>query len=215
MLDLKDITFAYTDKIVLDHVDFHVDEGQFVGLIGLNGAGKSTLLKIIMRLKKPQKGKILDTFKRRSFVSQVTSTSDMLFPATVMEIVSLGLKWRPFSFLTKKDRQKIQAVLDTMGVGDLKNRSLNELSGGQQQRVRLAKALVNDPDLLILDEPTTGMDEDGRKDFLSLIERMHRERNMTIILVSHAKEELKNVDTLYRLKNGEIIKEIGDCPIHD
>lgn len=215
MIDLKDITFAYTDKIVLDHVNFHVDDGQFVGLIGLNGAGKSTLLKIIMRLKKPQKGTIIDTFKKRSFVSQVTSTSDMLFPATVKEIVSLGLKWKPFSFLTKNDEKKIRQILETMGVKDLENRSLNELSGGQQQRVRLAKALISNPDLLILDEPTTGMDEDGRKDFLSLIERMHTERNMTIILVSHAKEELRNVDSLYRLHNGAIIKEIGDCPIHD
>lgn len=215
MIQLKDITFAYTDKTVLDHVDFRVDDGQFVGLIGLNGAGKSTLLKIVMRLKKPQRGTIVDTFQRRSFVSQVTSTSDLLFPATVQEIVSLGLKWRPFSFLTKADKRKIQEALDAMGVGSFAKRSIGELSGGQQQRVRLAKALVGEPDLLILDEPTTGMDEDGRKEFLALIERMHRQRRMTIVLVSHAKEELREVDVLYRLRDGRIVREEGNCPIHE
>lgn len=215
MIDLKDITFAYTDKTILNNINLHINDGQFVGLIGLNGAGKSTLLKIILGINKPQAGKVTDTFKKKSFVSQLTGNSDFIFPATVTEVVSLGLKFKPFSFITKEDKHKIKDMLTTMGIDKYANSSTSELSGGQQQRVRLAKALISDPDLLILDEPTTGMDEDGRKEFLNLIEGMHTKRNMTIIIVSHALEELKNVDSLYRLHEGKIIKEEGDCPIHE
>lgn len=215
MLELRNVTFAYTSKIVLNDVNLKVDDGEFIGLIGLNGAGKSTLLKLILGINKPQKGEIINTFTKKSFVEQITPTSDKLFPANVEEIVSLGLGFKPFHFITKKDKQMISETLNLMGIEGCEKKSLGELSGGQQQRVRLTKALISNPDLLILDEPTTGMDEDGRRSFLELIERMHSERNMTIIIVSHAVEELKNVDHIYRLHDARIIKEGGDCPLHE
>lgn len=215
MLELRNVTFAYTSKIVLKDVNLKVDDGEFIGLIGLNGAGKSTLLKLMLGINKPQSGEIENTFKRRSFVEQVTPTSDKLFPATVEEIVSLGLGYKPLHFTTREDKKKISETLEAMGVKGCEKKSMGELSGGQQQRVRLAKAIVSNPELLILDEPTTGMDEDGRKAFLSMIEDMHKKNHMTIIIVSHALEELKSVDHIYRLHDAKIIREGGDCPIHE
>lgn len=215
MIELKDITFAYSDKAVLNNVNLTIEDGQYVGLIGQNGTGKSTLLKIILCLEKPQKGIVENTFRKRSFVSQVTTTTDYLFPATVFEIVALGVKWKPFGIIGKKDKERIHEALKMMGVDDQSKKSMGELSGGQQQRVRIAKALVENPDLLVLDEPTAGMDEAGKKEFMEIIEKMHEENKLTIVMVSHDRCELKDVDLIYGVRDGKIVEEKGNCPIHD
>lgn len=205
MIELNNISFSYGSKNdVLKEVSLKVNDGEFIGLIGNNGAGKTTLLKIMMNLLKPIDGEVKDTFARRSFLSQVTNTNDMFFPATVKEVVSLGLKYKPFSFMTPSDWKKVDDSLQIMGVLDLKNRSMNELSGGQQQRVRLAKALVSNPELLVLDEPTAGMDTISREMFLNEVNKLNKECKVTIVLVTHFASDLKDTDRIYELINGRI-----------
>ena len=185
MIDLKDITFAYTDKTILNNINLHINDGQFVGLIGLNGAGKSTLLKIILGINKPQAGKVTDTFKKKSFVSQLTGNSDFIFPATVTEVVSLGLKFKPFSFITKEDKHKIKDMLTTMGIDKYANSSISELSGGQQQRVLIARALCATESLLILDEPVTGLDPAVTRELYEILEKLNKKEHTAIVMVTH------------------------------
>ncbi len=200
MIGIEHVYFGYEGtKYVLRDINMTIENGQFVGIIGRNGAGKSTLLKIILHLLKPQSGVVYDDFKKSSFLSQVTGNLDLSFPASVKEIVSLGLKWKPFQFMNKADWEKAYEAMRTMGIYDLRNRAVSSLSGGQQQRVRLAKALVGQPDLLVLDEPTTGMDVSSRDAFLEEVNKLHRERGMTIVLVTHFYDDLSGSDEVYEL----------------
>ena len=204
MIELKDVRFAYGKNVILNDIDFKVENGEFVGLIGINGVGKTTLLRVILSLLKPQKGVVKDDFRRSSFISQVTVTGKNAFSAKVKEVVSLGLKYKPFSFMFRKDWDKVYDALDVMGVRDLAERQFNDLSGGQQQRVRLAKALVDNPDLLVMDEPTTGMDVNSRIAFFDEVKKLHLARHLTVILVTHFYEDLRFADKTYRLQDGKI-----------
>ena len=204
MIELKNVYFSYGKQTVLDNVSLHIANGQFVGLIGRNGAGKTTLLRIVLKLLRPQSGTIVDDFARRSFLSQVTGSGDLVFPATVKEVVSLGLKWKPFSFMGRKDWSKVEAALKLMRVDGLANRSIASLSGGEQQRVRLAKALISEPDILVMDEPTTGMDVGSRQAFLGEVTRLNKEFGKTILLVTHFYEDLDGADVVYQLAEGKV-----------
>lgn len=204
MLQVEDASFSYGENAVLERIDLRIDDGEFVGIVGRNGAGKTTLLKLITGLIKPQVGKVTNTFERSAFIAQVTGSNDLVFPATVGEVVSLGLKFRPFSFMRRSDWRRVDQALEIMGVSDLKNRSISSLSGGQQQRVRLAKALISDPDILVMDEPTTGMDAESRSEFLRQTARLHRELGKTIVLVTHFISDLDDADRILFLNDSRI-----------
>ena len=205
MISIENGIFSYGEKVVLDGVNLKIADGEFVGLIGRNGAGKTTLLKVLMGIVKLQSGRVVNTFKKSAFLSQVTGNLDMLFPATVKEVVSLGLKWKPCSFMRRADWQKVDAALAALDVLDLKDRSIGELSGGQQQRVRLAKALISDPDLLVMDEPTTGMDAESRQEFLQQTIMLNKKMGKTIILVSHFMSDMAGTDRIVYLSEGKIL----------
>lgn len=204
MIEIENLDFYYGKTKVLENINLSIPNGFFIGLIGTNGAGKSTLLKLMMGLLKPIKGKIKDDFKKKSYLSQVTSNNDLSFPSKVKEVVSLGLKNKPFSFMNKKDWQKVDEVLKIMNIFDLKNKSINELSGGQFQRVRLAQALISQPDLLVLDEPTAGMDKESRTLFLNELKDLNTKMNMSILIVTHYIEDLGSANLIYELNNNEI-----------
>ena len=207
MIRIEDAAYSYGDRNpVLQGVNMVVNDGEFLGLVGRNGAGKTTLLRIIMGLLKPTVGKVENIFQRSAFISQVTGSNDMVFPATVEEVVSLGLKYKPFAFMRKSDWAKVDRALEIMGVLDLKKKAIGDLSGGQQQRVRLAKALISDPDLLVMDEPTTGMDEESREEFLKETLRLNREYGKTVVLVTHFPEDLKGADRILKLTEGIIVE---------
>ena len=207
MIDLKDITFAYTDKTILNNINLHINDGQFVGLIGLNGAGKSTLLKIILGINKPQAGKVTDTFKKKSFVSQLTGNSDFIFPATVTEVVSLGLKFKPFSFITKEDKHKIKDMLTTMGIDKYANSSISELSGGQQQRVSIGRALINEPAFILADEPTGNLDSKTSREILDILKFTNQKYKQTILLVTHDEKIALKANRIITIGDGKIIKD--------
>ncbi|TVY11468.1 metal ABC transporter ATP-binding protein [Paenibacillus cremeus] len=195
IVSIDDIFFSYENKTVIDGLRFQVLERDFVGLIGSNGAGKTTLLKMIVGLLRPTRGEIrlfgqpigqFRDWERIGYVPQKNALNP-LFPATVREVVTSGLygKKNMFRRLTKAQLQKADDALYAMRIEDLADRKIGQLSGGQQQRVFLARALINNPELLILDEPTVGIDAETQAGFFRMIRHMHQHHHITFIMVSH------------------------------
>lgn len=196
LAELKDIDFYYGNRHVLEDVSIQLKKGSFVGLVGPNGSGKSTLIRILLGLLQPATGKVelfgenLKQFKKwdkLGFVSQKANSFNTGFPATVYEVVSMGLygKVGLFRFLTKKDKQKVFDAIAQVGMEEYCHQNIGELSGGQQQRVFIARALVSDPELLILDEPTVGVDVSSVKAFYELLKTLNEQRGLTLLLITH------------------------------
>lgn len=196
-IELEQVSFQYDSKTsVLEDIQLTMTQGEFLGLVGPNGSGKSTLIKIILGLLPPQKGEIrlfgerIQSFKdwsRVGYVSQKANSFNTGFPATVFEVVSTGLfgKMGLFRWLGKKEKSQILRAIDLVGLRDLANRNIGKLSGGQQQRTFIARALVSNPDLLILDEPTVGVDAESVDRFYELLEHLHDHIGISMLLVSH------------------------------
>ncbi len=196
ILEINDLCFAYDRSEILHKVNLTVEKGTFAVLQGPNGAGKSTLLKLILGELRPLKGHILingidvRSFKdwtKLSYVPQGGLTHLVHFPATVYEIVAAGLYNRSnrFRFSRKDDHQKISAALKAVDMQTRAKQLIGELSGGQRQRVLLAKALIARPELLILDEPVTGVDADNTRTFYQLLKRLNQKEGLSILMVTH------------------------------
>lgn len=195
VISIEGVSFHYENRKVIDNLHFTILQRDFVGLIGSNGAGKTTLLKMIVGLLKPDQGQIrlfgepmaqFRDWDRIGYVPQ-RSAFNPLFPATVREVVLSGLYGRKklFRRMTKQDAQKCEDALHALRIEDIADRRIGQLSGGQQQRVFLARALINNPDLLILDEPTVGIDSETQASFFHMIRHMHQHHNITFLMVSH------------------------------
>ncbi|MCM3633191.1 metal ABC transporter ATP-binding protein [Paenibacillus camelliae] len=201
IITVDSVSFSYQQRDVFKNVSFSVMERDFIGLIGTNGAGKTTMLRIIVGLLKPTSGEVrlfgepISQFKAWDRIGYVPQRNNLnpLFPATVKEVVLSGLsgkrKW--FGRHSREDYQKCDDALMAMGVEDLAEKRIGQLSGGQQQRVFLARALINTPSLLILDEPTVGIDYETQESFFHMIKHMHQHHNMTFLMVSHDMEMIK------------------------
>lgn len=196
IIEIKNLSFRYGNINVLDDINMQISRGEFVGLIGPNGSGKSTLLKIILGLLNPQQGEVtlfghpvnrFNAWDKIGYVSQKANSFNTGFPATVHEVVAMGLygKKGVFKPLNKLDKEKIRKAIELVGLSEFEKRNIGKLSGGQQQRTFIARALVNDPELLILDEPTVGIDVESTKQFYNLLDNLNKELGITIILVSH------------------------------
>ena len=196
VIRLEHISHAYDEKLVLQDVNLEIKSGMFMGLVGPNGGGKTTLIKIILGLLKPDQGNIylLDQpieqfhdWNRIGFVSQKANTFNKGFPATVFEVVAMGLtaKIGYLKFMRKKHKQKVLETIDMVGMGDYAYQNIGELSGGQQQRIFIARALVSEPSLLILDEPTVGIDYRNVERFYELLHELNTKQNLTLLLVTH------------------------------
>ncbi|TVX92771.1 metal ABC transporter ATP-binding protein [Paenibacillus agilis] len=198
VVTLDQLGFKYEDQHVFQDVSFEIYERDFVGVIGSNGAGKTTLMRLMVGLLKPTAGEVrlfntpIQQFKAWERIGYVPQKNNFnpLFPATVMEVVESGVYSRSkiFRRLSQADRTKIQDAMKVMRIENLANKRIGQLSGGQQQRVFLARAMVNKPELLILDEPTVGIDAETQRDFFNLLQHLHEHHNMTIIMVSHDME---------------------------
>lgn len=195
VIDIENLFFEYGNRVVLENVHLTIKRGAFLGLVGPNGSGKSTLLKCILGLHQPQKGVIklfnqpLAEFKqwdKIGFVSQKANNFNTGFPASVFEVVSMGLfgKVGLFHFLTKQHNEKVKAVIELVGMTEYTKRNIGELSGGQQQRIFIARALVSDPELLILDEPTVGVDSKSVTSFYAMLSELNK-KGITLLLVTH------------------------------
>lgn len=195
IIDIRSLSFQYGTRTVLDNINLQVQKGAFLGLVGPNGSGKSTLLKCILGLLQPAKGEInlfgepinkFHHWEKIGFVSQKANSFNTGFPATVFEVVSMGLfgKVGLFRFLTKKHKEKVKEAIELVGMSEYRNQNIGELSGGQQQRVFIARALVSDPELLILDEPTVGIDIQSASNFYAMLKELNK-KGITLLLVTH------------------------------
>lgn len=196
LIDLKDVHFTYEQRTVLEKITLEVKEGEFWALIGPNGSGKSTLINIILGLLKPDRGTVklfgfdVERFQRREligYVSQKSNSFNSGFPATVLEVVRSGLTRKKglFKSFSKQDEQKAIEALKITKMERFAGQNIGELSGGQQQRVFIARALVGNPKLLVMDEPTVGIDQQNVASFYTMLNELNREHRIAIVLVTH------------------------------
>jgi zinc transport system ATP-binding protein len=196
ILSVEQLGFRYNSVEVLSDISFSVEAGDYIGLVGPNGSGKTTMIKIILGLLQQEKGAVTlfgtdsSGFRDRQrigYLPQKPTHFNPHFPATVREIVSLGLfsKQRFPKRITKNDQALIYDAMAMAEVLDIGDALIGELSGGQQQRVLVARAVVNKPELLILDEPTTALDPEAREHFFQVLYELNRRQNVTVILVTH------------------------------
>jgi len=194
VVSASDLSFRYDTKDVLKDVSFSVGRGDYVGLVGPNGSGKSTLIRIILGLEKATTGYIrlfgqpsqrFEDWRKIGYLPQRNSAFSRFFPAKVKEIVALGLVPKRRSGLLGQDEEAVWKALALMDIVEIRDKLINELSGGQQQRVLLARALVKEPDLLILDEPTVAIDPEMRERFFDVIMDINRNKGVTVLLVTH------------------------------
>lgn len=190
------LSCSYREGRVLEDLSFEVQRGDYVGIVGPNGSGKSTLVKAILGLVSINKGSALlfgiplssfHDWHKIGYLPQSLHLVNPVFPATVHETVGLGLlslKRFP-KRLNRADKDKIDITLDELGILELEHKLIGELSGGQLQRVLLARAIVNDPELLVLDEPTAALDPETRGRFYAMIADINRSRGVTVLLVTH------------------------------
>jgi zinc transport system ATP-binding protein len=196
VISVENLHFQYQTVDVLTDISFDVEGGDFVGLVGPNGSGKTTLVRAILGIVRPQSGRLrlfgqdLERFRdwrRIGYLPQKLGGYNPNFPATVREVVSLGLIARK-SFprrLDRADRHAVDRALERLGIADIGHKLIGELSGGQQQRVLIARAMVSDPELIILDEPTAALDPETRELFFATLRDLNRNSAVTMILVTH------------------------------
>ncbi len=188
ILSIEHLWFSYGAEPVLEDVSLTVQRGDILGVIGPNGSGKTTLLKLIAGVLEPQRGRVWVLCERSSvgYMRQRSWDFERNFPASVEEIVRMGrvprLRWGRWS---ASDSAAVERALRAVHLEDLRARPISELSGGQQQRVFLARVLAQEPELVLLDEPTASVDPNAEAEFYALLGRLSREQGLTIVLVSH------------------------------
>ena len=194
LVSFERATLGYGRRAVLTDLSFDILEGDFLGLVGPNGAGKTTILRAILGTLEPLEGAIVrDPGLRFGYVPQRDQV-DYGFPLKVVDVVMMGrydrigLGRRP----SAKDRELACAALDHVGIVDLADQPLSTLSGGQKQRTLIARALVGQPNMLVLDEPTSGMDLVATTQILGLVRELHERDGLTVLMVSHALNEVAN-----------------------
>ena len=196
LISIEGVSFSYGNTKVLDRVTFPIRSGDFLSIIGPNGSGKTTLLKIILGLLTPSEGKIqlfgeqVTTFaqwEKLGYVPQKATHVDPFFPVSVKEVVEMGLvSSRKFSGTkTRNDEERIHRALEQVGMEVHKDWRIGTLSGGQQQRVFIARAIVNQPHILFLDEPTTGVDAETQEHFYDMLGELNKKESITIVLITH------------------------------
>lgn len=217
-IEVEDLTVAYQEKPVLWDVDVKVPRGVLLAIVGPNGAGKSTLLKSILGLVKPAAGTVMvfgesyeSQRKRVAYVPQRGSV-DWDFPTTALDVVMMG-RYGHLGWLRRPGQKEKQLSLDALrkvGMQDYSNRQISQLSGGQQQRVFLARALVQDADIYIMDEPFAGVDTTTEKAIISLLQNL-RKNGKTVIVVHHDLQTVKEYFDWVMLVN---VRKIALGPVH-
>lgn len=207
IIELKEVSFGYGKDAVLQDVNMSIMKNEYVGIIGANGAGKSTLMKLILGQLTPTSGSVVVRAKTVGYVPQVGFRDVVNFPANVEEIVMTGLYGEigMLHFPKKSHKERVMKVLSLVGMEDYRRRMLSELSGGQQQRVMIAKALIQNPELLVLDEPLTGIDKESGEELYKLLDRLNKEYGMTIVMVTHNMEQVARfTNRFYHVRGGSV-----------
>ena len=195
IFECKDVTLGYENKVVAKNLNFKIDQGDYLCVVGENGTGKSTLIKTLLGLIKPLNGEVIANVQGKNhkgvgYLPQQTQAQKD-FPASVWEVVLSGVLNNDHRcpFYNKKDKAEAEKNMEKLNILDLKKRCYRELSGGQQQRVLLARALCATDSVLILDEPVTGLDPAASMELYETIKDLNKKENVTIIMVSH---DIKN-----------------------
>jgi len=196
ILHFESVSYGYVGALAVDNITLTMSAGDFMAVVGPNGSGKTTLIKLALGLLKPSSGRVelfdqepadFTDWHRVGYVPQVAAGIQERFPATVAEIVAHGRYSgiNPLRFWKRTKTPEVMAALEAAGVAHLSDRRIGELSVGQQQRVLVARALVGEPDLLVLDEPAAGIDAAGEEVLNDLLQRLNREQGISILIVSH------------------------------
>lgn len=214
VLGVQEVYFSYGNNAVLKGVNLEVNRGDFIAFVGANGSGKSTLVKLLLGIETPDKGTVTfhgepvsgrTDFSSVSYVPQLM-VSSYDFPITVRELVGLGL----YGEGERDEASRIADALSLVGMRDLEERLYGALSGGQRQRVLIAKALISLPEMLILDEPTTGIDFKARVELYRLLKHLHEDHDITILMVTHDMHRIDDlVDRVYTLEEGVLERGMG------
>lgn len=196
IIRIENLGFDYGEGWVFHKLNLEITKGDFVAVIGANGAGKSTLLKMLAQVTAPTEGNIyyygtpIEKFSgwdKIGYVPQNPAKQQRNFPISVREVIALGLLHKDSLLhrLNQADKQRLEKLLRSFQLENLQHRKIGELSGGQQQRVFLARAMVKQPEILLLDEPATGVDTAAKISLYSMLKRINREDGVTIVMVSH------------------------------
>jgi len=196
IFDVKNLYFIVDDQEILSNVSFEIFAQDYIAIIGPNGGGKTTLIRILLGLEKKTKGKVrifgksIKEFKewhKIGYVPQRASHVDASFPATTRDVVKMGRtsKRKLFSKESEEDKIRVEDAMKKMDVYHLKDKMIGTLSGGQRQRVMCARALASKPEILILDEPNTGVDVSSQKRFYELLRELNQKEKITIVFITH------------------------------
>ena len=196
IFDVKNLSFVVHGQTILQNINFEVFNGEYIAIIGPNGGGKTTLIRMLLGLEEPTSGEIrlfgkkLRSFKewyKIGYVPQRASHVDANFPATVEDIVNMGriARRKIFAGISKEDKKIVKDAMKKMDILDLKDKMVGTLSGGQRQRVMIARALASSPEILILDEPNTGVDVASQQRFYKLLAKLNKEEGITILFITH------------------------------
>lgn len=198
MIDIKNLCFSYTNKppYILNDISLNLPKGIYLSIVGENGSCKTTLIKLILGLLKPTSGSIEIDSNSIGYVPQRLDSFNSQFPITVKEVLSCHKK------TLKNNSIDIDSILKDVNMLDFKNRLLGMLSGGQQQRVLIARALMGNPDIIILDEPSTGVDENNQKEIYNILRKLNKENKKTIISIEHNLDiAINNSTHILRIEN--------------
>ena len=196
IFEVKNLNFSASGQKILSNISLDILQGEYIAIIGPNGGGKTTLIRMLLGLDKATSGEIkiygkkLKSFKRWDkigFVPQRASHVDSNFPATVKDIVNMGRtsKLKRFSTMSQYDEDLVKDAMIKMDVLNLEDKMIGTLSGGQRQRVMIARALASSPEILILDEPNTGVDVASQNRFYDLLRSLNKDENITIVFITH------------------------------
>lgn len=212
MIEIKDLSFAYGSTTILRDISFQVEPGECVGIMGNNGAGKSTLITCINRIRNPKSGQVmingqnLQKLRRNALARKVAyvAQKNEMTNATVFDCVLLGrtpyIKWS----VSQHDLDLCEEIIGQLGISHLKLRNVDQLSGGEMQKVMLARALVQQPELLLLDEPTSNLDPRNQYEMMALVQKIAREKKIAVLIVIHDLNlALRYCDRFYFLKDQE------------
>lgn len=187
LLRVKNLNVKYHNSFVLKNISFSVISGDYIAIVGPNGAGKTTLIKTLLGLISKDSGEIEFETKKIGYLPQVFFLNDPKFPANVEEIIESGLfsSKRKLNLFSKIDSKKVDYIIKELEIENLKKKVIGKLSGGELQKVLLARALISEPEILFLDEPTTALDPVSRENFYKKLNHLNTNKNITILLISH------------------------------
>ena len=218
IISIKNVSFSYSGGVnVLENLSFDIYKKDFIAIIGANGSGKSTLLKLILKELNPSDGEIfisstnIKNFKEWDtigYVPQINAGNIPGFPITALEIVTLNLynKMGFFKFSRKSHIELAKRALSQVNMLDFANTPMNKMSGGQQQRIMIAKSLINNPKILIFDEPTTGIDKESKDQLFKILTHLNRIHGITILLVTHELEIMKdNLTKVVEIRDKKVV----------